>query len=875
MKKLFKDWSLGTQLNVAFFVALFVPMVVASLYSVVYYSDKIQQEALNKVSTNLELARVIYDNQLDEIKNLAISYAQKSLAQLFNLGINEKLGEELAKTAQSNGLDMIFAIDKNRNVVARSHNSTKYKDFFGENALVEKGLQGESFAGTELLNYTTLQKEEVDWAERIKPGDQVISLTGVSPIYNRDRTQIMGVILVRQILNGDTTLPNAISKHIKADTVVFAHIIPVTSNQEDLLHHEMSQEIAATVIVEGMSYEEAIIKEGGHLAKYQPLRNVEGTAIGALMVKASAQSYVETRQFALISMALISLVGFGLAFSIKFVIQRRILVPIHRLEEGTEVIAKGDYSHQLKVTSQDEIGLLAQSFNKMARDLKSTYEKLEEYNRELEAKVAERTAELQHANKRMHNTLELLGETLESLNPGVSELISNGKQHLGLIVATEFITDLVGYTRLNMIAGEQLIGSFMTQFFRESHKLLARYFGFRDKTIGDQIVAMFGIPKDHNPASPYHPFDAVFCALQLSEVVESINMKMRKSLQENYSMLISRVMALPKEDQEHADIDDLSFRIRIGINTSNPETKREIDQLRMVMMGAETGVDYTGQGGALIYASRLESAGTPGEIHIGENTKIAIEHIFELEELPTVRLKGLGVQNRYKVLGPRSLFATIYPRTRFFQEYNNKIPNRLHWALNSLKLGTMEIHEVRKLETEMDVTIAYMEHCAGVYKVCMARALFAYAIANELGLSEQSKDAIIVASVWFNQSPAYNNCITYVRRFTISEQLPPEMDGEAINLIIQDLQPNVNSPMRIESQIIQIANQFDQMTFDRTYLRQRQSEVSSPREVIKKFKASKSCSPEVLATLSALFIPEVDDTIRVNHTLTDPDGVGF
>lgn len=48
---------------------------------------------------------------------------------------------------------------------------------------------------------------------------------------------------------------------------------------------------------------------------------------------------------------------------------RRLVAPVRDLAEGTRAVADGDYSHQLPVTGQDELGFLVQSFNVMTRRL--------------------------------------------------------------------------------------------------------------------------------------------------------------------------------------------------------------------------------------------------------------------------------------------------------------------------------------------------------------------------------------------------------------------------------------------------------------------------------------------------------------------------
>jgi signal transduction histidine kinase/DNA-binding response OmpR family regulator len=87
---------------------------------------------------------------------------------------------------------------------------------------------------------------------------------------------------------------------------------------------------------------------------------------------------------------------------------RRVTRPIIELVGATKSIASGDLSTEIAVTTEDEVGLLASSFNQMARDLRRTNDEKDGYARdlknlnvELEDKVKERTQELEVANEEL------------------------------------------------------------------------------------------------------------------------------------------------------------------------------------------------------------------------------------------------------------------------------------------------------------------------------------------------------------------------------------------------------------------------------------------------------------------------------------------
>jgi two-component system, sensor histidine kinase and response regulator len=96
----------------------------------------------------------------------------------------------------------------------------------------------------------------------------------------------------------------------------------------------------------------------------------------------------------------VALVGIAVTF---FCI-RRIIHPVQSLVKATERIARGDFQHSVTAASNDEIGTLAESFNGMVQQLASSQEEVQRYQRTLEARVEERTRELE---EKTHEAVDL------------------------------------------------------------------------------------------------------------------------------------------------------------------------------------------------------------------------------------------------------------------------------------------------------------------------------------------------------------------------------------------------------------------------------------------------------------------------------------
>lgn len=73
--------------------------------------------------------------------------------------------------------------------------------------------------------------------------------------------------------------------------------------------------------------------------------------------------------------------------------------PITLLKAGTEHLARGELGHQIDLRSNDEVGELAASFNTMSQELRQAREEITAWTRMLEARVEDKTRELQRAHE--------------------------------------------------------------------------------------------------------------------------------------------------------------------------------------------------------------------------------------------------------------------------------------------------------------------------------------------------------------------------------------------------------------------------------------------------------------------------------------------
>lgn len=83
------------------------------------------------------------------------------------------------------------------------------------------------------------------------------------------------------------------------------------------------------------------------------------------------------REIALIG----ALIGIGLATVLSIIVSRKLIRPLIKMEETARQIAEGEFGRQIEVSSEDEVGRLASSFNRMSTELKEKLEAIERLDR--------------------------------------------------------------------------------------------------------------------------------------------------------------------------------------------------------------------------------------------------------------------------------------------------------------------------------------------------------------------------------------------------------------------------------------------------------------------------------------------------------------
>ena len=206
-------------------------------------------------------------------------------------------------------------------------------------------------------------------------------------------------------------------------------------------------------------------------------------------------------------------------------------------------------------------------------------------------------------------------------SPGMVQQMIEGKLKLDGVGESRMVTvmfaDIRGFTRMSEGSNAHEIVNMLNDYFEVMVDVLFRYDGTLDKYVGDEIMALFGVPVDN----PEAPALAVECSIEMMRALEEFN-RTRTS------------EGLPP------------IQIGIGINTGN---------CVYGAIGSSKTVQYTVIGDAVNTASRLCSVAKAGEIIISDQTFRHVHQRVDARALPPVRVKGKqGELSIYQVVGVRN-----------------------------------------------------------------------------------------------------------------------------------------------------------------------------------------------------------------------------
>ena len=112
---------------------------------------------------------------------------------------------------------------------------------------------------------------------------------------------------------------------------------------------------------------------------------------------------------------------------LNLLLSRMVLAPVRRVHDAMARAATGDLQARLPVHSRDEVGSMAESFNRMVGELEASRREVEGYSRNLEGMVEARTGELRASQASLLALKNHLATVIANVGTGVLSLDESGR----------------------------------------------------------------------------------------------------------------------------------------------------------------------------------------------------------------------------------------------------------------------------------------------------------------------------------------------------------------------------------------------------------------------------------------------------------------
>ena len=159
----------------------------------------------------------------------------------------------------------------------------------------------------------------------------------------------------------------------------------------------------------------ARMEEGfeGHLRQASSTLRESVAAVNADLVEQQATANA-ARMAASRVIVCTAILGFLGALACAIALARSVLNPLAVLQAGTQRLGRGELAYRVNVRSQDELGILASSFNEMGTRLESGRDSLQAANLQLEESIAE-ARRMQQAQRASEERFRLAAENASDL----------------------------------------------------------------------------------------------------------------------------------------------------------------------------------------------------------------------------------------------------------------------------------------------------------------------------------------------------------------------------------------------------------------------------------------------------------------------------
>lgn len=424
-KKKTKLWQKFANLSIAYkqFIALFLSSSI-SVVGVVFAGRFIivslgRSQLGNQAVAELAVSVINYNSRISEMEsgfrgqseNIAIVEAARIYQQNRQIppNLRDRVRQILGNEINARQIEYATLIGLDKRIIVNANNDRRGEVFDPNNLVSELVKFPRRMQTNAIIPWQELEKEKPPLPSSISAQNVLVNFS-FTPVTDPRSQQVVGILMGGEIVNGKTLFLKRTLEAVAGgyEAIYMFHdgnFELVTSGIQKEESGEFKNNVPLPDLnllekagkgVGGNIFERIFIDNQWFTVAVKALPNFRGEEI-AFVVRGTPEVELEK----LLSQSLTYQILAGVASLIIAVILaiifgRALTKPIQKLQKTAKQIGKGERNVRAKIYSEDEVGQLAQTFNKMA-------ERIEEYTEAIEDIVQQREKEAQLQKQQREN----------------------------------------------------------------------------------------------------------------------------------------------------------------------------------------------------------------------------------------------------------------------------------------------------------------------------------------------------------------------------------------------------------------------------------------------------------------------------------------
>ncbi len=423
--------------------------------------------AVTEINYNIKINQMGFGfrGQSDNVAIIAAAKARKK-SQILDEDLKKQVKQILENEIKARNIEYATLVDKDSRIIVNA-NADRTGEIFNPNNLVSEALKSpKQIKSTEIISWEELEKESPPLPTELEKKMGLIRYT-VTSIKDPKNGEVLGALISGDLVNGKLSIVNqnlamqdsgysAVYFLSNPEQLSLAIATLNIAEPTELKQATSNKYLYNVALPRNKLFEKAIkardrvvterisIKSKKYTVAAKTVQNFRGEPTAILVRGTSETALNILLQKSLMLQLLIAALALLIDIGLAIILGRTIANPIKSLQKTTQHFTKGNLQTPVEVSSQDEIGELASSFNSMAEKLalreKTNKEQMQQLEETLE-KLKQNQSYLIQTEK-MSALGQMVAGVAHEINNPVSFVYGNINH------AQEYIQDLLGLLQL-------------------------------------------------------------------------------------------------------------------------------------------------------------------------------------------------------------------------------------------------------------------------------------------------------------------------------------------------------------------------------------------------------------------------------------------